>query len=223
MTIKAILFDHDGTIADSELAHFNMWKGILLHYGVNLTHDEYVNQYAGIPSKDNAKTIVADYNLDIEPQELIKAKANATNQYLKTQAFPLMSGAMQTIRYFHKQGFKIGIVTGAGKEGVSATIQHHKLSQYISIVVCSDDVIHSKPAPDCYLLAADKLSLQPEQCLAIEDTYNGSVSANNAGIKCIGVSLSKNVLDTMTNTIYQCENLFFAQQWIIKNYPYQDA
>jgi beta-phosphoglucomutase-like phosphatase (HAD superfamily) len=133
-----------------------------------------------------------------------------------------MSGALASIRYFYQQGFKIGIVTGAGKEGVNSSIKHHQLAQYISIVVCSDDVLHSKPAPDCYLLAAQKLSLQPEQCLAIEDTYNGSLSASNAGIKCIGVSLSDNVLAHFKDTVFQCKNLNIARQWISKNYPYQN-
>ena len=99
-----------------------------------------------------------------------------------------MAGASESVRYFYGLGFKIGIVTGAGKEGVSSTMVNHSLDRYVSVVVSADVVENSKPAPDSYLLAMEKLGLQASECLAIEDTYNGSLSASRASVDCIGVS-----------------------------------
>jgi HAD superfamily hydrolase (TIGR01509 family) len=217
MNIKAILFDHDGTIADSEQAHFEMWRDVLYEYNVELSHEEYTNQYAGIPTTTNAKTIVKNHSLDVEPITLVLAKAKITNEYLAKQAFPLMSGALESVRYFYERGLKIGIVTGAGREGVNTTLKNHGFEKYVSIVVSGDDVENSKPAPDCYLLAAEQLGLQPSECLAIEDTYNGSLSAILANMKCIGVSSSDSVRKLFSNTIYECSNLTIATQWISKN------
>ena len=217
MNIKAILFDHDGTIVDSELAHFEMWRDILCKYDIQLTQEEYTSHYAGIPTTTNAITIVNNYSLSAEPLELVLAKTEFTNQYLSRQAFPLMSGALEAVCYFYEQGLKIGIVTGAGKEGVNTTLKNHKFDKYVSVVVSGDDVKNSKPAPDCYLLAAEKLGLHPSECLAIEDTYNGSTSAFQANIKCIGVSSSSRMRKLFDETIYTCNNLDMATQWISRN------
>lgn len=222
MKIKAILFDHDGTIVDSEQAHFEMWRDVLQKYGVELTHEEYTSQYAGIPTTTNAATIIENHSLSVNSSELVFAKAQATNQYLSDQAFPLMDGALDSVRYCYEQGFKIGIVTGAGKEGVDVTLESHGLHKYVSVVVSGDDVINSKPAPDCYLLAAEKLGFHPSECLAVEDTYNGSVAAISANIKCIGVSASSRVRGLFTGTIYECSNLNIATKWISENLSIQD-
>ncbi len=214
MIIKAILFDHDGTIVDSEKAHFEMWKNVLREYDVELSYEEYANQYAGIPTTSNAVTIVENYSIDTSPAELVKAKNNQTKQYLSKQAFPLMNGAIDSIRHFYNQGYKIGIVTGAGREGVDVSLVKHGLEKYVCVSVSGDDVLNSKPAPDCYLLAAEKLGLEPSECLAIEDTYNGSLAAIGAGIKCIGVSESSRVRSLFTETICECTDLNIATKWI---------
>lgn len=217
MTIKAILFDHDGTIVDSEQAHFEMWREVLQKYEIELTHEEYTNQYAGIPTTTNAATIIANHSLNAKSSELVFAKAEITNHYLSRQAFPLMGGALNCIRHFYEQGFKIGVVTGAGREGVDATLDNHGLRKYVSIVVSGDDVTHSKPAPDCYLLAAEKLGFLTSECLAIEDTYNGSIAAIRANIKCIGVCASSRARELFVGTIYECSHLDAATQWIGEN------
>ncbi len=218
MKIKAILFDHDGTIVDSEKAHFEMWRNVLIEYNVELSYEEYVSQYAGIPTTSNAITIAENHSLDATPFELVKAKNEQSKQYLSKQAFPLMNGAIDSIRYFHKQGYKIGIVTGAGREGVAVSLVEHGLEQYVSVCISGDDVVNSKPAPDCYLLAADKLGFQPTECLAIEDTYNGSLAAIGAGIKCVGVSESNRVRSLFTETIYECTDLNMATKWIFETF-----
>ena len=128
-----------------------------------------------------------------------------------------MTGAFDSVRYFYELGYKIGIVTGAGREGVDVTLEKHGFDQYISVVVSGDDVIHSKPAPDCYLLATEKLGVKPSECLAVEDTYNGSRAAIAAGIACIGVSASSRVRALFTETAYICDNLTIARQWISRN------
>ncbi|OJF76738.1 MAG: hypothetical protein BKP49_05270 [Treponema sp. CETP13] len=218
MNIKAVLFDHDGTIVDSEQVHFEMWRDVLHKYNVELSHDEYKNLYAGIPTTTNAKTIVKTHSLKVEPTILALAKAKITDEYLAKQAFPLMSGALDSVRYFYEQGLAIGVVTGAGRDGVNSTLKNHGLEKYVSVVVSGADVKNSKPAPDCYLLAAEKLGLQPSECLAIEDTYNGSLSAIRANMECIGVSSSHRVRNLFSKTVYECSNLNIATQWIAQNY-----
>ena len=116
---------------------------------------------------------------------------------------------------------KLVLFTGAGREGVDVTLESHGLHKYVSIVVSGDDVTNSKPAPDCYLLAAEKLGLLPSECLAVEDTYNGSIAAISADIKCVGVSTSSSARGLFTGTIYECSNLNIATKWISESLPIQ--
>lgn len=217
MTLKAILFDHDGTLVDSEYAHYDMWREILSQQDITLSQASYTQNYAGIPTKTNAQSIVKNYSLDVSADQLIAAKTALTEQYLAQQAFPLMDGARQVMDYFYQRGFIIGIVTGASRQGVETTLAKHQLGNYVSVVVSGDDVKDSKPAADCYLLAAATLGLKTSECLAIEDTYQGSMSAFNANIRCIGVSQSSQVRQRFTTTIYSCHDLHAASAWISEN------
>lgn len=176
------------------------------------------NKYSGIPSNTNAKLISENHSLDVSPKQLSLAKAKATSSYLSKTAFPLMPGAYETVRYFHSLGLKIGIVTGAGREGVETTIKKHKLYKYISTAVSGDDVIISKPAPDCYQLALQNLGIQPSDCLAIEDTLNGIASATAANINCIGVSQLKGIREKFVTTVFKCSNLNEASSWVASRF-----
>ena len=216
--IKAILFDHDGTLIDSENTHYEMWKDILFEYGVHLSFEEYSQKYIGIPTDSNAIRFIDNYSLEVSPQTLINAKTKSTNTYLSKNAFPLMPGALESIAYFNTLGLKTGIVTGASREGVDATIKAHQLEKSIVTIVSGDDVKNSKPAPDCYLLAAKNLNLQTKECIAIEDTIYGVTAATSASIKCVAVPSSDYTNDGFEKAIFTCKSLDEATSWITKTY-----
>lgn len=180
-----LLFDHDGTLIDSETVHFDLWKDILLKYDVELSKDFYCEVMAGIPVKQNAVDLVEHFNIDIEPQLLAQQKHKSVSDYLDKQAFPLMPFARETITQCAGKGFTIGIVTGGSKKAVEKTLSQYELSDYISCVVAVEDVENSKPAPDCYALAMDKLGKSPSECVAIEDTQTGMTAALEAKLACI--------------------------------------
>ncbi len=219
MAIKAILFDHDGTLVNSEITHYNMWQVILKSYGIVLTREEYVQHYAGIPTTSNSMRMVSDYSsLVVPPSTLAKEKNAATSAFLSRESFPLMVGAKECINEFKDQGFKMAVVTGAGGEGVRVTINSHNLHGYFSTVVSGDDVDRSKPAPDCYLLAAKRLGVNLSECLAIEDTESGVAAAVAANIPCVAVSSSMSKNHDFSKAIKSFSNLNEARKWIIANY-----
>ena len=96
MTISAILFDHDGTLVDSEYSHYEMRASILKLYGITFRLETYIQDYAGIPTLANAALIVDKYLLEISPTILVEAKIRATELLLSKQAFPLIAGAFDT-------------------------------------------------------------------------------------------------------------------------------
>lgn len=218
MTIKAILFDHDGTLVDSEPTHFEMWVNILRPYGITLGLDDYKKYYAGIPTTRNARDMIERYRLKTRAEDLENEKFKTTQSYLDNQAFPLMKGAKESIQHFHQQGLKLAIVTGAGAEGVKSTFKFHHLDEVFTTFVCGDDVTDSKPAPDCYLLAANRLGVKPSSCLAIEDTVNGVTAAVSAGIPCVAVYSAMSQHHDFSQAIQTFDNFKQATDWISANY-----
>ncbi len=217
-SIKAILFDHDGTLVDSEFVHFQMWAAILDAYDIRLTEEDYINEYAGIPSPANAVVMVEKYGLAITPQNLNHAKSVATEGYLSNQAFPLVQGAKKVIESFSQEDVKLAIVTGAGTDAPTATISANQLEAHFDTVVSGDDVEHGKPAPDCYLLAAQRLGVDPSECIAIEDTANGVSAAYAANIPCVAIATNMSKHHDLSKAIKVVNDLVEAKDWIKKMY-----
>ncbi|MCJ8338682.1 MAG: HAD family phosphatase [Pseudomonadales bacterium] len=214
LTIKSILFDHDGTLVDSEIAHFQMWVEILKGYDISLSQQQYKSHYAGIPTPANAVDMVQRFSLPVSAKALIAAKNLATQALLSRQAFPLMAGARESIAFFQSCGLQLAVVTGAGREGVDVSIRGHRLQGCFSTVVSGDDVAHSKPAADCYLLALQRLGLTAAQCIAIEDTENGVIAASSAGITCLAVPNIMSEQHDFSSAAEIFHNLEEATQWV---------
>lgn len=185
MSLRAILFDHDGTLVDSEPMHFRMWASVLARHGVTLTEQQYIAHYAGVPNRASAIDVVRRFGLDVDPAILTAAKNAAAREFLSVSAYPLMDGALDAITEFRRAGLELAVVTGASANGVHATLRANDLERHFATVVSGDDVRASKPAPDCYLLALERLGLQAADCLAIEDTQHGLQAARAAGIRCL--------------------------------------
>ncbi len=187
VTLRAVLLDHDGTLVDSEPIHFLVWKEVLAPYGFVLTEEQYRERYAGVPTLANACDLVQRFGVAEDPVTLAEAKNAATRDHLRRSAFPLLPGVREAIATFSDLGLRLAVVTGASAFGVEATLRAHGLASHFAVVVSVDDVRHSKPAPDCYLLALERLGLPAGDCLAIEDTGHGLAAATGAGIRCLAL------------------------------------
>ncbi|MDD4873159.1 MAG: HAD family phosphatase, partial [Kiritimatiellae bacterium] len=187
MLIEAVLFDHDGTLVDSEPTHWNLWKAILPKYGVEVSEDEYRQCYLGIPASREAELIVQKHSLPVQPGDLAKEKEVVLRDFLATRSFPLMPHVFETLTFFKNRNLKLGVVTGAARTDVKHTLKTYGLSHFFDVIASADDVVNSKPAPDVYLYATGVLGIPPEKCLAIEDTANGVRSAVSAGLTCLAV------------------------------------
>lgn len=186
-SIKAILFDHDGTLVDSETTHYQLWNGVLEPYGVSLSSELYGRHCSGTPTTEIASYMVDRFGLRVRPSVLAGAKESAMRQYLLEQAYPLMPGALDAIRYFRNRGLRLGLVSGAIRESIEASLRAHNIVGIFATVVSADDVLRTKPAPDCYLLALQRLGVDPAECLAVEDTESGVAAAAGANITCLAV------------------------------------
>jgi HAD superfamily hydrolase (TIGR01509 family) len=196
MTIKAIIFDVDGTLADTEDGHRQSFNkafaenGLDWHWDVAL-YDKLLKVTGG---KERIKYFVSDFlqgytkpeNFDDFVKHLHAVKTGHYTAMLREGAIPLRPGIRQLIRDAHAAGIKLAIATTTTAENVSALLEvglGKDWASHFAANGCGDIVPKKKPAPDIYDWVLDKLALQPGECIALEDSYNGLQSALAAGIK----------------------------------------
>lgn len=185
--LRAILFDHDGTLINSEAVHFKLWQETLAPFGVELTDSYYNEVMAGVPTSQNGVDVVRDFSLTVEPAELANTKTRLTEEHLHKAPFPLMPGAKETLAFCHKRGLRIAIVTGGSRYSVERTLASYGFADWVECVVAVEDVEHSKPAPDCYLKALSLMGLTAAQAMAVEDTEHGLAAAVAADLRCVAI------------------------------------
>lgn len=183
--IKGIIFDHDGTLVKSEHEHYKIWRDIVQEFGHHLSEEVYIASYSGVPTVQNAELLIETFSLPLSVEELCARKKQSMANFLTQGTFKPMPFAPEIFPLCKQKGLKLAIASGAKR----AEIDHSRVSngydEYCEVYVTYEDVENSKPAPDAYVLAAEKLGLTVKECIAIEDSKSGVTSAKAAGMYCI--------------------------------------
>ncbi len=182
MNIKAIIFDFDNTLIETEYYEYKGWKVALCELGFDFAKKDYL-KYTGMVTEQTAQELVDEYRLEIKPQELAYKKRKLFDACVEEEGIELMPYAKEALDYFSKKDLKIGLCTSGSRKGTEAKLKKAGLGKYFDSIVTVSEVEHGKPAPDEYLLCAERLGVDPEDCLAIEDTQCGLCSAKDAGMK----------------------------------------
>ena len=185
--LKALLFDLDGTLIDSEYFHYKCWNEILEEYQVVLTYEDWLKTYAGVPLPVNAKNLLEKYNINASLPDVITRRENLTLDRLKTKDVNLMPFAREFIEFFYDKGLIMTIVTSSPRQDVEAIFGRNGLRKYFSLIITRSEVIKSKPDPESYNVCCEKLNISKENCIVFEDTINGVKSAIAAGITCFAI------------------------------------
>jgi beta-phosphoglucomutase len=185
--LKALLFDLDGTLIDSEQFHLGCWNQILADAGIELDINDWTENYSGIPMPANAKRLIEKYNLSFSHEQLVRKREGVTLNRLQTADINLMPFAIETLRFFKDKGLKIALVTGSARPDVEVIFERNGLGKYFDVIVTRSEVNESKPHPESYELCCRQLGLAPGECIAFEDTLNGVKSAKAAGLVCYAI------------------------------------
>jgi HAD superfamily hydrolase (TIGR01509 family) len=199
MTLKAVLFDFNGVIIDDESIHEQLLGQILLAENLTLKPGEYKQICLGRSDRACLEDILTNRGRICTPEylnQLLKKKAQLYVQELeKLQKLPLYPGVDDLIFQARARNFKLAIVSGAIRQEIELVLHRAQLAEYFAAIVAGDDIAVSKPEPDAYLLAVEilnqiypSLNLQPQECLAIEDTLTGILAAKKAGMQVVGVA-----------------------------------
>jgi len=186
--IKGIIFDLDGVLFDSEYYQWQAWVIPLKEYGIELTKEMYL-KYVGKRSLDQVdQELIEDFNLNIPFGTLWEEKRKLIEKWFSEDALPLIPYAKEAVEYFiNNHKFKVALCSAGALDEIMIKLEKNDFTKYFSIIVSGDGILKSKPAPDIYLSAINKLGLKPEECLAFEDTQYGVESAKSAGAYCFAI------------------------------------
>ncbi len=186
-SVKAIIFDHDGTLVNSEGIHFNLWRKMLKNWGIDFKLEEYVRNLSGLPKPQCAEYLAKRFNTPYSEKELYSQNIDITHAHLQKEAYPLMPGAVECLANCKDLNLPMAIATGAGDIEIEASLTNHKMKHFFNSVCTRDKVANPKPAPDVYELALKELGVNARDAIAIEDTYNGLAAAKSARIETIAI------------------------------------
>jgi HAD superfamily hydrolase (TIGR01509 family) len=181
--IRAVLFDLDGLLIDSEGLHFACWRDALASVEFTLTEQCYLDHWtrAGLGIAD----FCAGHGISRDPGLLRQLKARLYERRVLTD-LQLMPGARRCLEELlgHK---RLALATAGYPEAVNPALEKLGLRPYFQAIVTRHDVQRFKPAPDVFLRAAQRLNVEPAHCLVLEDAEKGVIAAHAAGMKCIAI------------------------------------
>jgi beta-phosphoglucomutase len=182
--LKAILFDLDGTLIDSEHFYFDCWNEILTEWGPPLTFDDWLNNYAGTTIHTNAKKLIENYGITEPLDELVGRREKLTIERFKSTDVALMPYALKTLQFFAEKGLPMVIATSSLRQDVEAIFNRNGLAHFFKFMVTRNEVTNSKPHPESYNLCVERLGMSKDECIVFEDTVTGLTAAKAAGLVC---------------------------------------
>ena len=195
--LKAIIFDCDGVIADTEPIHMEAFRRVLAEEGISLTRDEYFAHYLALDDRGCFTRVFADRGASLTPvlmTQLMKRKAECVEAVMRA-GLQILPGAAELI-YRAAECYPLAIASGALREEINLVVHYGGLADCFRVIVSAEDVSRSKPHPDPFIKALELLNLQvtdriePRQCLVIEDSIHGIRAAHQAGMRCLAVTNS---------------------------------
>lgn len=183
--MKAVIFDMDGVIIDSEPIHFEVDMQTMEKLGVNISKDE-LNKYVGTTNEYMLTELINKYKIEKSIDEITEYKINLTINKIKDAKIDAIDGIRELLVELKNNNINTAIGSSSTRDLIDAVIEKFKLKSYFDYIVSGDEVKEGKPKPDIYLEASKRLNIEPSECIVIEDSKNGVLAAKNAGMKCIG-------------------------------------
>lgn len=196
--IKAIIFDMDGVISDTQKIHSKADSEILNRFGVKITPEEITEKYSGVRVKDFFGELLEgrEYNLN----ELIREKNEIVTKLAKVSVEPI-EGSQELIKKFSEKKLLLAVASSSSYIYVETVLNKLNVLRYFNHIITGDMVVEGKPDPEIFLTAAKRLNVQPEECLVIEDAIRGMQAARSAGMFCIGLVKNKKKMFPSRNLV----------------------
>lgn len=181
--LKAIIFDMDGVIIDSEPLHVEVEGELAEKLGGSIDPDSH-EQFVGTTDHFMWSKLKDQFNFEPPLEDIIDMKKE---MFIKRiNEVELMDNLEELMSSIYNEGYPIALASSNNRKIVDTIVEMFNLGKYVDFSVSGDEVTNGKPDPEIFLTAAEKINVNPENCLVIEDASNGVKAAKAAGMKCVG-------------------------------------
>ncbi|NAW51376.1 HAD-IA family hydrolase [Elizabethkingia argentiflava] len=185
MPLKAVLFDMDGVIVDTEPLHKKAYFEMFQHYKLPVTEDMF-NAFTGKTTLSVCNELIRFFNLSINAQKLVEKKRERFKFHFDhAPDFDLIPGVKDLIKNYHQNGVKMILASSASMKTIDWVFEKFKLTEYFMDKISGAELAQSKPHPEIFELAASLSGEEKRDCMVIEDSTNGIQAAHSAGIFCV--------------------------------------
>jgi beta-phosphoglucomutase family hydrolase len=186
---RAVLWDLDGTLVDSEAFHWQSWQYALEADGVNVTFEQFKATFG----QRNDRILRVWLGADATNERITRvaeAKEGEYRRLAETHGLTPLPGAAHWLDRLQRNGWRQAIASSAPRLNVEVMLRALHLTRYFDAIVSSEDVAHGKPDPEVFLTAAARLDVGPSRAVVVEDAAAGIEAARRAGMRSVGVSLT---------------------------------
>lgn len=213
--LKGAIFDHDGLMFDTEKIWQKNWNLVAREMGITLP-DEFKKEICGSNGQHTLDVIQKYYHVE-DGREIRDRVIESVAHDEIENPIEMKEGLLDILEMFQKHGVKMAVASSSPKEMILMNLKRSHLEKYFEVVVSGKDVKHGKPAPDIFLLAAEKLGIDPKECYVFEDAYNGIQAGVSAGAQTIMVPDLLQPNNEIRNIVHAvCESLKEAS-YLVEN------
>ncbi len=201
--LKAVLFDMDGVIVDTEPLHHKAYNNMFTDFKIDVSESMY-QSFTGQSTMNICKVLCEHFNLDAHPTELVERKRiHFKDLFFNDSSLSLIDGVLDIIKDYHGNGLTLVLASSASMTTINNVFTRFGLDQYFVAKLSGADLKASKPHPEIFIKAAEASGFNGSECIVIEDSTNGIKAAYDAGIYCIGFDSlnSKNQDYTLANKV----------------------
>lgn len=179
--IRAVIFDLDGLLTDTELLHSRAWRKTFQERGIHISERQYADHW--VRQGKGFFSFLAERDLKLKPEELQHRKDQIFAQLVQ-KGLRALPGALELLEALHGR-VKLALASSARRIPVDLVLRTLGVTDYFEVIATFEDVSQAKPEPDVFLLAAKRLGVEPSECVVIEDAEKGIIAAHRAGMKSI--------------------------------------
>lgn len=183
--VKAVIFDMDGVIIDSEPIHFESDKMTMKYYEKEIS-DEELNNYVGVSNPVMWAELQDKYKLIASVEEILEKQLCYKKKLIENKKLEPIGGIRKLLAELKSSGMRIGLASSSSREFIEFILNKLEVIEFFEVIISGEEVAKSKPAPDIFLKAAEALNVEPSNCLVIEDSGHGVKAAKLAKMRCIG-------------------------------------
>jgi beta-phosphoglucomutase len=198
--LRAVIFDFDGVITDSEILHLRAFNEVLAQYNIEITEEVYYKEYLGFTDRDCFESVAAKNKLGLDSEKienLIKQKNKIFDELARNEA-TIFEGVPEFLQMLKDNEIRRAICSGALLVDIAPILGKSQLGPFFEVIVSAEQIEKGKPDPEGFLLALEKLnegnqdSIAANECVVIEDSHWGLEAGNAAGMHTVGITNTYN-------------------------------